>query len=124
MNCLLVSGSRWGKWTPELSKALAPHLEWAELVIHGAARGVDSVVSSLLEGKSELPVPAQWNIHSNAGPRRNAAMVSIAETLSVFGWTVRVLCLPGPNSKGTWDLKRKADDAGLEIICIEGVVHE
>ena len=82
------------------------------LVIHGAARGADTlagVVANRL-GWNVLPMPAQWGKHGRqAGPVRNAHMADVAAALRECGYTVRGLAFPAPDSKGTRDMMSRLD---------------
>ena len=84
-----------------------------DLVISGGATGADEVGEQWAEAVG-IPVerhPADWSAHGKAaGPIRNQAMAERGTHLLAF---------PGPKSRGTYDVVRKARAAGLEVL-----VHE
>lgn len=78
------------------------------LVIHGAARGADTLAGewAAARGIECQPCPADWNKHGRrAGPLRNTHML----TLQPDG----VIALPG--GKGTEDMVAQAIGAGLPV---------
>ncbi len=79
------------------------------LLIHGAARGVDSVADRWAQVNNIMrhPVPADWDGDGfAAGPRRNSLMLELNPDLCIFF----------PGSNGTLDMLRKARAAGH--VCI------
>lgn len=83
-----------------------------EVIIHGGARGADSMAS--LYGERHLiprqMFPADWQKHgSDAGPIRNQKMLD-------EGRPDLVVAFPTPKSRGTWDMVRRAKKAGVEVI--------
>lgn len=79
------------------------------LLIHGAARGVDSIADrwAQVNGIPRHPVPANWDADgSYAGLRRNSLMLELNPDLCIF--------FPGGN--GTRDMFRKARAGGYTTI--------
>lgn len=80
------------------------------VVIHGAARGADSLGKewALANGRKEEPYKANWGVHGKAaGPIRNARMIK-------EGRLDLVIAFPG--SDGTADMCKRAHYAGIEVI--------
>lgn len=81
-------------------------------VVHGGARGADSIVGELAEdigwGPFRVEVyPAEWDLYGKgAGPRRNAQMLASGADL--------VVAFPG--GVGTDDMKRRARAAGVPVM--------
>lgn len=88
------------------------------VVIHGGARGADTIAGALAEG-ADIPVeiyPAAWDQHGRAaGPRRNREMLA-AGVDEVLAFRVTPLA-PSP---GTDHMVRIARDAGVPV----RVVHQ
>lgn len=111
---ILVTGSR--DWTDEdmvgtaLAETVAARLE-PHTLIHGCARGLDriaSIIADCWDWEVEAHA-ANWEEHGKtAGPIRNTHMLSV-------GKPDICLAFPLPGSKGTWDMIRKANRAGLEV---------
>lgn len=79
------------------------------LVIHGAARGADSLASSWARknGIPEKPFNAQWKKYGrSAGPIRNQEMLKEEPDL--------VIAFPG--GRGTEDMIKKSAQKGITII--------
>lgn len=102
---LVVTGDRHadpGDWEEPLHDAL---LWWRERFVHavllhgdgvgpGGAEGIDRMAGRIGArlAYAVVPLPAQWDeLGLRAGPMRNAAMLSMAETLRRHGYTVEVL---------------------------------
>ena len=79
------------------------------LLVHGAARGVDSLADAWATARS-VPVrrfPAPWAREGNsAGPLRNAAMLSATQPAAVIAF---------PGGKGTRDMVQRARAAGVPV---------
>lgn len=113
---ILVTGSR--EWVDEvaISEALTALMDgdsydWA--LIHGAARGADTIARQIAVDYYDWweiqDYPADWDKHGKAaGPIRNAQMLE-------EGKPDICLAFPLPGSKGTWDMIRKANAAGIEV---------
>lgn len=130
---ILVTGSR--NWIDDvvIGKALAeaagefgehligydpefgPSLDWDGVtVVHGAARGADSVAARIAKawGMRVEPWPADWqNYGRGAGPRRNAAMVSRGAAVC--------LAFPIGESRGTRDCMQRAEWKGIPVRVFE-----
>ncbi len=82
------------------------------LLIHGAARGADSLAQDWAHrrGVPDLPFPIaeeEWDaIGPAAGPRRNSRML-------IEGKPDGVLAFPG--NRGTADMVKQADRAGVPV---------
>jgi hypothetical protein len=117
---VMVTGSR--RWTDEDAIRRALHfaaggmgMETAPGVtlIHGAARGADTIAAHLavVLGWSVVPYPADWSRHGKAaGPIRNREMLDSKPDV--------VLAFPLPMSRGTRDVIREA-----VLRCIPCYVH-
>lgn len=83
------------------------------VVIHGDSAGADALARAYAEerGIPEAVFPAKWTAHGKmAGPLRNQWMLT-------FGEPDVVVALPG--GKGTADMVRRAENAGVPIIYLE-----
>ncbi len=80
---------------------------------HGGAHGADSIAADYAK-QAEIvctSYPAKWDVFGNrAGPIRNTQM------LNDFRPDVVVAC---PGGKGTADMVRKAEAAGVRVVCVE-----
>jgi hypothetical protein len=102
-----------------LERVLSASEPRPSVLIHGAARGADSLAADWAKrnGILDLPFLADWypngrtgGLDRSAGPRRNARM--IAE-----GRPDRVIAFAGGN--GTSDMCRQARAAGIEVVEVE-----
>lgn len=84
------------------------------VLIHGAARGVDSVAADIAQGFGwEIEeYPADWRNGPRGGPDRNQRMID-------EGKPDLVLAFPCSRSRGTRDLIRRAQSAGIETRVVE-----
>jgi hypothetical protein len=93
---ILEHAMAWCGWTPTV-------------VLSGACRGVDALGERWAAARG-IPVeryPAGWDSQGRqAGPARNALMVSKADAL---------VAIPDAGSRGTIDVIRKAKAAGLRV---------
>jgi len=112
---VLVCGSRdWDDRSAilrELQK-LPPDTE----IIHGAAVGADSIAGEIATdlGLAVRSFPAEWNRHGRAaGPIRNNRMLKENPDL-VLAFTKNLL-----RSRGTADMVRRAESAGVETAIFE-----
>lgn len=103
--------------------AIMVELTWLDegVLIHGHAPGVDSLASALASvhglAGAQIPMPAQWEQHGKAaGHLRNEAMLQVLWQLRDCGYECRVLCLPGPKSRGTRHMERIARDAEFDVV--------
>ena len=80
------------------------------LVIHGAARGADTLADHWAHNR-KIPVkafPANWAKYGNrAGFMRNSQMLQKGQPDIVIAF---------PGSTGTADMKRQAQEAGITVI--------
>jgi|SRR5271157_5180938 len=87
-----------------------------EVVIHGGADGADCL-GALAAQELEIPTIAEhadWKKHGNAaGPIRNQKM------LDLYSPTL-VLAYPDPESRGTWDMVRRAKKDDIEVRIVQG----
>lgn len=75
------------------------------LLIHGAARGVDSIADrwAQVNNVERFPMPADWEGDGHAaGPRRNSRMLELNPDL----------CIIFPGGNGTRDMYQKARAVG------------
>ncbi len=88
-----------------------------QMLMHGMAPGVDTFVEEWLAGTVPvIPMGARWSeMGDNAGPMRNMAMVAAADRMRFCLWDVRVFAFPGPNSRGTYNLKKHAEGNGFIV---------
>lgn len=85
-------------------------------VIHGAARGADSMAASAAHrhGVGCEDYPANWDGHGKAaGPKRNQKMLEVGKPEVVFAFTDDLA-----TSRGTADMVRRARAAGLPVYVI------
>lgn len=81
-------------------------------VIHGDARGADSLAGEWARGAGiqEVRCPANWDRHGKrAGYIRNAAMLELAPDL--------VVAFPG--GRGTDMMVKLAEEAGVEVVHVQ-----
>ena len=84
----------------------------ATVVIHGAAKGADMLADDCAKelGLEIEAYPANWKRHGRAaGPIRNKVMLKKSQP-------DLIIAFPTLGSKGTWDMVRKAQKAGVEVI--------
>lgn len=83
-----------------------------ELLIHGAADGADAA-AEWYGRHLDIAIsrfPADWKKHKlAAGPIRNQKMLD-------EGKPDLVVAFPTPSSRGTWDMVRRAQKAGIETM--------
>ena len=114
---VLITGSRnWGN-RETIYSALENELRarGAITVVHGGARGADSIAGEWAKAKraagfnvSEEVHPAQWNTHGRAaGPIRNQKMIDLGAEI--------VLAFPLGESRGTRHAMKASRLAGLKV---------
>ncbi|MAK86557.1 MAG: hypothetical protein CMK96_06365 [Pseudomonas sp.] len=109
---VLICGGR--DPSPEVCDAVwnwvMEHCEAGDVVIHGAARGVDTqamIAAQTIPGVKHLPFAADWNSHGKAaGPIRNSRMLKEGKPDLVVAF---------PGGRGTADMVRQARLAGVEV---------
>jgi hypothetical protein len=83
------------------------------LLVHGAARGVDSGVAQYAVddwGMKTCVHPADWAAYGkSAGPIRNQSMLDHHPDIDL------VLAFPADSSRGTWDMVERAVKARLPV---------
>lgn len=122
---VLVCGSRtWDDQTPidvVLSGLVVENDGFGLTIIHGAARGADTLAAGsaecLVQGY-DLPeieaYPADWEAHGKAaGPIRNQRMLDEAKPDVVWAF-----CDDLGASKGTADMVRRARKAGIPVYLV------
>jgi hypothetical protein len=80
------------------------------LLIHGGASGADSLAALWAHecGIPTLPFYAAWHVHGRAaGPMRNQRMLDVGKPDLVVAF---------PGGRGTADLLRRAEAAGVEVL--------
>ncbi|KKL09598.1 hypothetical protein LCGC14_2564270, partial [marine sediment metagenome] len=85
------------------------------VIIEGGARGADKIAREIaIELEIDvMEYPAEWDKYGEgAGPIRNQQMLDEA-------YPNLVLAFPLPDSRGTWDMIRRARAAGIEVKIIE-----
>lgn len=111
MNVILFCGSRHLIETRELVSDINEilyRLPRGSVVLHGAARGLDSIAAKVSEtfrnSISVIAMPAPWDLHgTKAGPMRNIAMLGVMQALQRCGYEAAVHAFPlaGFNNVGT-----------------------
>jgi hypothetical protein len=89
-------------------------LEPDTIVVHGAAKGADSLAGEVAEemGFEVHPYPAAWGVFGRAaGPIRNTQMLDEEEPDMVWGFHDWI-----ENSKGTRDMMRQAQRRGVPFM--------
>lgn len=114
---VLVCGSR--EWTDRdaIYNFLA-FLTRDNVVIHGAARGADSIAAEAAgrRGAAVVAFPAEWDKHGKAaGPIRNQRMLDEGKPDVVIAFGV---------GRGTGDMIRRAGKAGVPVYQIVGSVPQ
>ena len=109
---ILICGDR--HWTDEntIAETLFPYVMNYPIIIHGGARGADTMGETIAERFSlrTTSFRAQWNRYGNsAGVIRNREMIKAKPDL--------VLAFHNDieNSKGTKDMINIAREAGIEV---------
>lgn len=109
---VIVTGSR--RWKFPAAELIVERLEKLPrtdlMIVHGKAEGADEIAH--LWAKRRLVkvevFPAQWGKHGpQAGIIRNQQMADSGADL--------LLAFPLENSRGTWDMIRRAKSAGIPI---------
>lgn len=112
---ILVTGDR--NWDATQAHVVQDVLQdWQEecpIIVHGAARGVDTLAGEAAEalGYTVHPYPARWSRYGKAaGPRRNTEMLEERPNL-VFAFHDDLV-----SSKGTRNMVNQAVKAGVQTI--------
>lgn len=85
-------------------------------IIHGDAPGIDSIADKVAEryGFNVYRFPAEWDWYAAHGVREQAGRERNQEMLDTMQPDL-VLAFPGKRSIGTWDMVRRAHDAGIPV---------
>ncbi len=108
---LLICGSRnWSDPEPVRREILARRNQ-IEVVIHGAARGADTLTGEIATelGIPVLEFPANWKAYGkSAGPKRNTQMITEGRPDMVLAFTSDL-----GQSHGTRNMVKQAMEAGI-----------
>ena len=88
------------------------------MVIHGAARGADTIAADLAKGMGMkvLPFPAKWDRYGRAaGPIRNRQMLWEGHPDVVHAFHTDLEA-----SNGTADMVKQAEKAGIPVVIHDG----
>jgi hypothetical protein len=105
----------------EIPNAPLSRTNYSYVIIHGAARGIDSLAHEIClesRGFSEIPMLAQWKTHGKAaGPRRNEKMLKVLLTLRETGYEIAVHAFHDSItiSRGTGHMVRIAREADVSV---------
>lgn len=113
---VIVTGSR--HWTDRA--AIARRLEKypaGTLVIHGGCVGADQIAGQVAHdlGLGLLVEDYFDDLGPAGGPSRNALLVALGCAYRDHGYCVIVEAFPMPDSRGTWNCTRQAEDARLPV---------
>lgn len=119
MTTLAIVGSRY--WTDYAAflEAIHPHAILSATIVSGGAPGVDTMAERFaFEFRKDVVVHnpearANGLSFTAAAHRRNQLIVDQAD---------RMIAMPGPKSKGTYDAIRRAQKKGIPIVVIEAPV--
>jgi len=119
---VLVTGDRnWNRM--DIIERELRKLSKDTIIIHGAARGVDTIAGFVAErlGMKVIPFPAKWHIYGRAaGPIRNQQMIDQGKPDIVLAFHDFL-----EKSKGTKDMINRARNVGIKVILIkEGEIYE
>lgn len=116
---VLVCGSRHFTDYYKMNSVLLEYMNDGDTLIHGCARGADRLAEEVwndfppeIDGYVER-YPADWNKHGKAaGPIRNKQMLE-------EGKPDLVIAFLAPNSRGTANMIRQAEKAGVPVKVID-----
>jgi len=110
---LLICGDR--NWSDKkFIRLKMSKLRPGTIVVHGAAKGADSLAGEVAEemGFEVHPYPAAWGVFGRAaGPIRNTQMLDEESPDAVWGFHDWI-----ENSKGTRDMMRQAQRRGVPFV--------
>jgi len=112
---LLITGSRNWERTDIIKALLLAHKDEIECVIHGCAKGADTIAGDAAQALNLIveEYPAQWHIHGRrAGMIRNQQMLDEACPSHVWAF-------PTKSSIGTWDMVRRAQKEDIPVFLFE-----
>lgn len=107
-------------WGDAIWSALSEYEFDSTVVIHGNAKGADSLAESFARemGMATIPFPAKWQeLGKGAGPRRNKAMIEAVVPMVEYGIDVEVYAFHDDvlSSKGTRHMVRASWEDWLPI---------
>ena len=111
---LLVTGGRNYSDRAAFHKAMAALPFHPSIIIEGGAGGADRMARewAKVSGAHHATVPALWDEYGKgAGPKRNTAMLLLKPDY----------CLAFPGGRGTADMMRKCERAGVTVWAPYGV---
>lgn len=119
MRAAIFTGSREWTWRGPVRRVMVR--AQLDVVIVGGARGLDAIAEEVAREigvPTIVTIPAQWKQHGrSAGPRRNRAMLNVLLGLhEKSGASVEVHAFPLPSSRGTLDMIRVAQAAGVDVV--------
>jgi predicted Rossmann-fold nucleotide-binding protein len=106
---VIVAGSRHETDPEKVARAIGDSGFNITCLFSGCCQGVDLMAEVWAKENSIFVVrfPADWRgLGKRGGPERNQRMVDNADAL---------IAIPGPESKGTWDIINRAQAKGLPI---------
>lgn len=109
---ILISGGRNYANSALIQQELEARAADTEVVIHGDARGADTLAAIIAKnlGIPVIAEPALWKEHGKAaGPIRNQKMLDDHHP-------TMLLAFPDPESRGTYDMVRRAKIYGIPVI--------
>ena len=120
MKVVLVTGSRRIKPKGLPAQKVMEVLDgWSiDLLIHGAAQGVDTIaeVWANIRSTPTIPMPAKWRDRGRiAGLERNTAMLDILGILRDYGHYCSVVAFPDRDSVGTRNCIKQAFNRGFVV---------
>ncbi len=107
---VLVAGSRDWKHGAAIRRELEKLDPYTDIVIHGGCKGADMMADGIAKslGIHTARVDALWKWYPHtAGPVRNSIMLDLEPDL--------VLAFLLPQSKGTRNMIRQAEDKGIPV---------
>jgi hypothetical protein len=116
---LLVTGGREYNDKERVNLELDKIRKDITCIIHGAAKGLDTLVHSYaLKYKIPVyPIPAYWDYYNKgAGPVRNLLMISLAPKLSLFYLDSNILLLAFPGNNGTNNMIEQCKTNNIQVI--------
>lgn len=125
MRAVIVTGDRHADpdgWRTRIATELQISAGYDRLVvIHGAARGIDSIADDVTgdyPSMAAIPMPARWDLYGNrAGPIRNEEMLLVLMQLRNHGYDVSVLAFHDQiaESKGTKHMANVAMKVEIDV---------
>ena len=106
---VLVCGGRYYADAGKVDAVLKRHVPEVSVIIQGGANGADLMAKRWAEGVGIhcATVPAQWGLYGkSAGPRRNAAMLSLMPDL----------CIAFPGGRSTQSMIDLCKTSGVPVI--------